>query len=126
MKALNLPPTVASLSHIPPFAPTHSTLKDVAKTGLGSSAALITSLTSALLVHLGVLSASDLQTENRKELAHNLAQFVHCFAQGKVGSGFDVASAVFGSQLYTRFRPAVLAPLMDDPVSIWVLPRSTP
>ncbi|VDB95113.1 unnamed protein product [Peniophora sp. CBMAI 1063] len=115
LKALSLPPTVASLSHIPPFVPTHSTLKDVAKTGMGSSAALITSLTSALLIRLGVLSASDLQVENGREQAHNLAQFVHCFAQGKVGSGFDVASAVFGSQLYTRFRPAVLAPLMDDP-----------
>jgi phosphomevalonate kinase len=49
-------------------------------------------------------------------LAHNLAQYVHCYAQGKVGSGFDVAAAVFGSQLYTRFTPPVLKPLMVDAV----------
>jgi len=37
-------------------------------------------------------------------------------AQGKVGSGFDVSAAVFGSQLYTRFNPVRLQPLMDgDP-----------
>ena len=35
-------------------------------------------------------------------------------AQGKVGSGFDVSAAVFGSQLYTRFDPGVIAPLMND------------
>jgi phosphomevalonate kinase len=40
---------------------------------------------------------------------HNLAQAAHCAAQGKVGSGFDVASAVFGSCLYRRFSPAILA-----------------
>ena len=38
---------------------------------------------------------------------HALAQLSHCAAQG-VGSGFDVSCAVFGSQQYTRFAPAVL------------------
>ncbi|KAG5342997.1 hypothetical protein C0989_005948 [Termitomyces sp. Mn162] len=47
-------------------------------------------------------------------LAHNLAQYVHCYAQGKVGSGFDIAAAVFGSHIYTRFNPAVLNGLMSD------------
>ncbi|KAG6900755.1 hypothetical protein C0993_002179 [Termitomyces sp. T159_Od127] len=47
-------------------------------------------------------------------LAHNLAQYVHCYAQGKVGSGFDVAGAVFGSHIYTRFSPAVLNGLMNE------------
>ena len=48
-----------------------------------------------------------------RRLAHNLAQFVHCVAQGKVGSGFDVSSAVFGSHLYTRFDPLVIQDLMS-------------
>jgi phosphomevalonate kinase len=90
----------------------------VHKTGLGSSAALITSLVSALLVHFSAISRetfSDVHGEGR-HLAHNLAQYVHCLAQGKVGSGFDVSSAVFGSQLYTRFDPAVLQDLMNDKV----------
>ncbi|KAG6880324.1 hypothetical protein C0992_011073 [Termitomyces sp. T32_za158] len=47
-------------------------------------------------------------------LAHNLAQYIHCYAQGKVGSGFDVAAAVFGSHIYTRFNPAVLNGLMNE------------
>jgi hypothetical protein len=86
----------------------------VAKTGLGSSAALITSLVTALLVQTRLIAPTELASAPARRLAHNVAQFVHCLAQGKVGSGFDVSSAVFGSQLYTRFSPAVLQPLMDN------------
>ena len=42
---------------------------------------------------------------------HNLAQASHSHAQGKVGSGFDIASAVFGSCLYKRFSPSLLSSL---------------
>mmetsp|Transcript_16101 Transcript_16101/g.36755 ORF Transcript_16101/g.36755 Transcript_16101/m.36755 type:complete len:343 (+) Transcript_16101:3-1031(+) len=42
-------------------------------------------------------------------MLHSLAQLAHCAAQGKVGSGFDVCAAVYGSHRYTRFSPAVLA-----------------
>ncbi|KAL0955914.1 hypothetical protein HGRIS_002105 [Hohenbuehelia grisea] len=118
LASLNLPRTLQSLSQIPPFCPTDGSLSNVHKTGLGSSAALITSLVSALLVHLEVIpkaafAETEIPTEGRL-LAHNLAQYVHCLAQGKVGSGFDVAAAVFGSHLYTRFSPAVLEALMND------------
>ncbi len=91
------------------------------KTGLGSSAALITSLVSGLLLHLKIIASDSFATEGGTEtasegrkLAHNLSQYIHCLAQGKVGSGFDVSAAVFGSQLYTRFDPAVIQPLMSD------------
>jgi phosphomevalonate kinase len=47
---------------------------------------------------------------------HNLAQVAHCSAQGKIGSGFDVASAVYGSCLYRRFSPALLAALPNPGV----------
>ena len=89
---------------------------DVHETGLGSSAALITSLTAALLVHLDVVSQESLSEDvgEGRRLAHNLAQFVHCVAQGKVGSGFDVSAAVFGSHLYTRFDPSVIQDLMGE------------
>jgi phosphomevalonate kinase len=62
-----------------------------------------------------VISATDFDEgpSEGRNLAHNLAQFVHCLAQGKVGSGFDVSAAVFGSQLYTRFDPLRLQPLME-------------
>lgn len=114
LQELNLKPLLSSLSQIPAFAPTGTTLADVHKTGLGSSAALITSLVTALLLHFGAIDKSqlhDLKGEARL-LAHNAAQFIHCFAQGKVGSGFDVSSAIFGSHLYTRFEPSVIAGLM--------------
>lgn len=86
------------------------------KTGLGSSAALITSLVSGLLLHTSSIPESSLEflTSPGRNLAHNVSQFVHCLAQGKVGSGFDVAAAVFGSQLYTRFDPVVIKELMAD------------
>jgi phosphomevalonate kinase len=126
LTARGLPPLISSLAQLTPFGKTGVALRQVHKTGLGSSAALITSLVSALLVHLNVVSRSafdlsdndeksrDVSTDCDRRLAHNLAQYVHCLAQGKVGSGFDVAAAVFGSQLYTRFDPGVIASIMHD------------
>lgn len=122
LKSRQLPTLLASLAEIPPFNPTGVELADVAKTGLGSSAALISSLVAALLVQSGLIAPDQLASASARHLAHNVAQFVHCLAQGKVGSGFDVSAAVFGSQLYTRFNPAVLQPLMDDSVRLGSLP----
>ncbi|TEB38374.1 phosphomevalonate kinase [Coprinellus micaceus] len=134
LEELNLPRTLDSLTKIPPFVPTGVHLADVHKTGLGSSAALITSLTSALLVHLDVIPEDALSTDDDsndgRRLAHNLAQYVHCQAQGKVGSGFDVSAAVFGSHLYTRFDPGVISDLMSEsntpPKLLPVLSTSNP
>jgi phosphomevalonate kinase len=82
-------------------------LAEVHKTGLGSSAALVTALTAALIAtRLPTHGDSDLTS--RRGVIHNLAQAAHCAAQGKVGSGFDVAAAVYGSCLYRRFTPQVL------------------
>ncbi|KAH8150361.1 uncharacterized protein LAJ45_05572 [Morchella importuna] len=80
------------------------------KTGLGSSAALVTSLTACLLATYipPPASAPELRTILKQQLIHNLAQASHCAAQGKVGSGFDVAAAVFGSCVYQRFSPSLL------------------
>ena len=117
LKSRELPIGLDSLAQIPPFSPTGVALADVAKTGLGSSAALITSLVTALLVRTGLIASDQLASASSRHFAHNVAQFVHCLSQGKVGSGFDVSAAVFGSQLYTRFSPSVLQPLMDDSAS---------
>ncbi|GAA5907813.1 hypothetical protein JCM8208_001953 [Rhodotorula glutinis] len=111
-----------------PFAPLHCTIRDVHKTGLGSSAAMVTSLTSALVLHWtapadasgaptaepepahGRLPNPDAETV---ELLHNLAQYVHSLAQGKVGSGFDVSTAIYGSQTYRRFAVECLGDLLS-------------
>ena len=78
------------------------------KTGLGSSAALVTAVTAALLVHYLPEGSFSLTDESDRKRLHNLAQAAHCAAQGKVGSGFDVASAVYGSCIYRRFSPSLL------------------
>jgi len=83
------------------------------KTGLGSSAALVTALTASLLTHYLPTQIFDITSDGGRKLLHNLSQAAHCAAQGKVGSGFDVAAAVFGSCLYRRFSPAVLSSLPE-------------
>uniref|UniRef100_A0ACD5WXQ5 Uncharacterized protein n=1 Tax=Avena sativa TaxID=4498 RepID=A0ACD5WXQ5_AVESA len=89
---------------------------EVAKTGLGSSAAMTASVVAALLHYLGAVnlsclgqSSSDSATERDLDLVHAIAQSAHCIAQGKIGSGFDVSAAVYGSQCYTRFSPEILS-----------------
>lgn len=154
LSKLNLPPTISSLRSLPPFNPLPRAIGETNKTGLGSSAALVTSLTAGLLQHLGVVrlgatsaattataAASESPAGVKGETAHNvngtyeadtntdtdtihaLAQLAHCTAQGKVGSGFDVSSAVYGSHVYKRFDPACIAGLMEvDHLPIRPLP----
>ncbi|GME79447.1 unnamed protein product [Ambrosiozyma monospora] len=81
-------------------------ITEVSKTGLGSSAGLVTSLTIALLSCYD--SKLDIKDEPTLLKVHNLAQVAHCLAQGKVGSGFDVATATFGSIVYRRFNPSLI------------------
>ncbi|KAM3500021.1 hypothetical protein MY10362_006776 [Beauveria mimosiformis] len=95
------------------FARFDVTLKDAHKTGLGSSAALVTALTAALLTHYMPAAGTgargfDVASDAGRRTLHNLAQAAHCAAQGKVGSGFDVAAAVYGSCTYRRFSPSIL------------------
>ncbi|AOA63035.1 Phosphomevalonate kinase [Komagataella phaffii CBS 7435] len=80
-------------------------ISKVPKTGLGSSAGLVTVLTTALLAEF---SKIDLESMTDLKTIHNLAQIAHCKAQGKIGSGFDVASATFGSIVYRRFDPMLI------------------
>lgn len=79
-------------------------LQNANKTGLGSSAALVTAFVSAIILHR--LSIKHVDDDMRRKL-HNLAQIAHCVAQGKIGSGFDVAAAVYGACIYRRFSPSI-------------------
>jgi phosphomevalonate kinase len=86
----------------------------VLKTGLGSSACLVTVLVAALVKTL-LYHQEDGDDDDGH---HNillpldricaLAQVAHCYAQGKIGSGFDVSAACYGSHIYQRFPPAIL------------------
>lgn len=80
-------------------------IEEVAKTGLGSSAGLVTVVTTALL---SIFTNKEL--ELIQNVVHNCAQVAHSKAQKKIGSGFDVAAAVYGSIVYRRFDPQI----MDD------------
>lgn len=78
---------------------------------------MTTAVVAALLHYLGVVNLSSLdedQLQGKKDVSdldvvHVIAQTAHCIAQGKIGSGFDVSSAVYGSQRYIRFSPEVLS-----------------
>lgn len=126
IEAQGLTLTQESLASLPPFTSItfnteglngESCKPEVAKTGLGSSAAMTTAVVAALLHYLGVLDLNILlrdQPEFAKDakeldMIHVIAQSAHCIAQGKVGSGFDVSSAVYGSLRYVRFSPEVLS-----------------
>ncbi|KUF99073.1 hypothetical protein AM588_10008717 [Phytophthora nicotianae] len=77
------------------------------KTGMGSSAALVTSLVAALAAFF-VPNMNFDEKQQHLEVVHNLAQLSHCYVQRKIGSGFDVSAACFGSQQYTRFPASIL------------------
>ncbi len=79
--------------------------KKVAKSGLGSSAA-ITVATVGSILHTFM---PELATKDR---IHKLAQVAHAIATEKVGSGFDIAAATFGSIQYQRF-PAHIVSAFD-------------
>ncbi|XP_047341905.1 phosphomevalonate kinase, peroxisomal [Impatiens glandulifera] len=127
IEARGLPLTPESLAALPPFSSiTFNTEKDgenskpeVAKTGLGSSAAMTAAVVAALLHYLGVVKLPSKDNGHEREsnadldVIHMIAQTAHCIAQGKIGSGFDVSSAVFGSQRYVRFSPDVLSTAQD-------------
>jgi phosphomevalonate kinase len=77
----------------------------ICKTGLGSSAALVSSLTAAFLT-----AAQRVVQKNRESRSpfqfslldqkYIVAQIIHAAAQGKVGSGFDIAAAFRGSHVF--------------------------
>lgn len=99
-----------------PFLDFGVRLQDAHKTGLGSSAAIVTAFTGAVLYHYLPDSQFAILSPQGKTVLHNLAQAAHCAAQGKVGSGFDVAAAVYGTCIYRRFSPAIFSNL-GDPTS---------
>ncbi|KAG9131607.1 hypothetical protein Leryth_015143 [Lithospermum erythrorhizon] len=123
IQARGLPLTPQSLASLPPFTSItfnaeesggQNSKPEVAKTGLGSSAAMTTAVVASLLHYLGVVNLSSVKYNDKDlDTVHMIAQTAHCIAQGKVGSGFDVSSAVYGSQRYVRFSPDVIASAQD-------------
>lgn len=80
-------------------------LSEVKKTGLGSSAAFISSYVAAVFSFNGITDI---------KLIYRASQFIHSLVQGKVGSGFDVACALFGSCIYKRFDENLIGGALDN------------
>mmetsp|Transcript_3920 Transcript_3920/g.3711 ORF Transcript_3920/g.3711 Transcript_3920/m.3711 type:complete len:148 (-) Transcript_3920:220-663(-) len=78
------------------------------KTGLGSSSALICSIISAFFKYLQI---SD------ERILHFICQLANSRAQKKIGSGFDIAAALFGSQLYTIKQSDLLKSLLNETIN---------
>ncbi|KEG13911.1 putative phosphomevalonate kinase protein [Trypanosoma grayi] len=75
----------------------------VSKTGLGSSAAMTTSVVACLYFSLCNSNSASATATEEVETVHRIAQVAHSVAQGKIGSGFDVYTATYGTCAYRRF-----------------------
>jgi phosphomevalonate kinase len=62
----------------------------------------------------GSADRSSKERDFHLNLIHHVAQLCHCLAQKKIGSGFDVASAVYGSQVYRRFSNDILTKITEN------------
>ncbi len=89
-----------------PFAYSTSGGK-VVKSGLGSSAAVTVATVGSVLKLFEI-------DGNINDAVHKLSQAAHSIATGKVGSGFDIAAAVYGTILYTRYSPSILNTFPKD------------
>ncbi|XP_062111360.1 phosphomevalonate kinase, peroxisomal-like isoform X2 [Humulus lupulus] len=130
IEARGLPLLPESLAALPPFASItfnsgessrENSKPEVAKTGLGSSTAMTSSVVAALLHYLGVVDLAYVKGTADLDVVHIIAQTAHCIAQGKVASGFDVSSVVYGSHRYVHFSPEVAikgAPLGEVVIEI--------
>lgn len=108
------PKTLKAALDLPQFLPAARVDGKVVKTGLGSSACLVTSLVGSLWFSLKSQDRRDDGENNPTESIFRLAQICHCYSQGKVGSGFDVAAACYGSHIYERFPKSLLADLLTN------------
>ena len=92
---------------------------EIYKTGLGSSACLVTAVIGSILYTITTTTTSTSTTNTTTEstslpqVIERLSQIGHCYAQGKIGSGFDVAAAMYGSHIYQRFDPNILTNLLS-------------
>jgi phosphomevalonate kinase len=81
------------------------------KVGFGSSAASVVAVIGGLLKFNGM----DISTRESKDIIYKLATMAHFFAQGKVGSAFDVAASTYGGIfVYKRFDPKWLEQKMSS------------
>ncbi|MFH0832576.1 MAG: phosphomevalonate kinase [Candidatus Aenigmatarchaeota archaeon] len=81
------------------------------KVGFGSSAACVVATVSGLLKFNGY----DIDCRESNDIIYKLSTIAHYFAQGKVGSAFDVAASTYGgATVYKRFDPIWLTKRIES------------
>ncbi len=84
---------------------------EMKKIGFGSSAASVVAFVSGVLKHNGM----DVETRESRDVIYKLSTIAHYFAQGKVGSAFDVAASTYGGVfVYKRFDPKWLVSQIES------------
>lgn len=85
------------------------------KLGFGSSASATVAIVSAVLAFHGI----DISTHESRDVIYKLSIIAHFFAQGKVGSGFDIAASTYGGIfVYSSFDPRWLMKYMESGAQI--------
>lgn len=85
------------------------------KVGFGSSAASVVAVIGGILK----LHGMDISRRESKDIIYRLATIAHFFAQGKVGSAFDVAASTYGGVfVYKRFDPKWLEQRLNSGASV--------
>ncbi len=84
---------------------------EMKKIGFGSSAASVVAFVSGILK----INGRDIESREVRDIIYKLSTIAHYFAQGKVGSAFDVAASVYGGIfVYKRFDPKWLVSQMES------------
>jgi phosphomevalonate kinase len=88
---------------------------EVRKVGFGSSAASVVAIIAGILA----LHGKDIEKRETRDLIFKLSAMAHYFAQGKVGSAFDVAASTYGGVfVYKRFDSKWLVKEMESGKSV--------
>ncbi|MFH1364474.1 MAG: phosphomevalonate kinase, partial [Candidatus Aenigmatarchaeota archaeon] len=75
---------------------------EMKKIGFGSSAASVVATVASVLA----LHGQDVRKRETRDVIYKLSTIAHYFAQGKIGSAFDVAASTYGGVfVYKRFDP---------------------
>jgi phosphomevalonate kinase len=85
------------------------------KIGFGSSAASVVAAVAGVLKFY----SQDIESKQAKDVIYKLSAMTHYFAQGKVGSAFDVAASTYGGIfVYQRFDPKWLGEQIESGKSV--------
>lgn len=72
------------------------------KTGFGTSSTTVVTFITSLLIGWEIIPYGTAITDTLRKMILELSMHSHFLAQGKVGSGYDIVTAVYGSCLFEK------------------------